>query len=64
MRENIPVSKLTMNDNIIYMETAKGCHFGFVEGPLLEALSNDATYTYPAKVASALFSAVLGSKYL
>ena len=40
------------------MEPKYGNHFGFYEGPLMEAFSNKISYIYPAKVATAFFRAV------
>lgn len=50
VRGGIPVNTLTENPYVIWVEPSHGAHFGFVnDGPT--------SYTYPAKVAIALFTA-------
>ena len=59
MHENIDIAEITSNPNILFMEPQHGNHFGFYEGPLSEAFSCEATYTYPAKVARAFFDCII-----
>jgi predicted alpha/beta-fold hydrolase len=32
VRDIVPLEQLTANPHVVYMETAEGGHFGFVEG--------------------------------
>lgn len=57
--ENLCVDQLTTNKNIVYMETKYGNHFGYYEGSLFDAFSNNESYTYPAKVATTLFDLII-----
>lgn len=59
MRENICIKEIIDNPNILYMETKYGNHFGYYEGDLFDAFTNNASYTYPAKIASQFFGTVL-----
>lgn len=47
------------NPNTLYVEPSAGNHFGFIEGPIWEALSNLKTYTYPARVGACFFDSIL-----
>lgn len=59
MRQNVDVSIYQKNNNIIYFEPHHGNHFGFFEGDLVDAMTNTTSYTYPAKVATEFFDAIL-----
>jgi predicted alpha/beta-fold hydrolase len=44
---------------LIYVETKRGNHFGFVEGGLWEAFTNVKSYTYPARCSLVFFEEIL-----
>lgn len=46
------------NPAVVYMSTAAGNHFGFIEGNWWEAFSCEKTYTFPPRVARAFFDCV------
>lgn len=58
VRNNICLDEFYENPNIFYMEPKYGNHFGFYEGPFLEAFTNKTSYTYPAKVAAKFFEII------
>jgi predicted alpha/beta-fold hydrolase len=58
IRGNIPLDKYTASPTVLYMETSHGNHLGFYEGGVLEAFSNDTSYTYPPRVAIAVHNAI------
>lgn len=59
VRSNIPVSRLVLNENIMYVEPSTGNHFGFYEGDLWDAFSNKTSYTWPARCAVAFFDRLI-----
>ena len=59
LEENIDIDLYTENENIIFYSPQYGNHFGFYEGGIFEAFSNNSCYTYPAKVALAFFRTLL-----
>lgn len=58
-RISVVKEEYTRNQNVIYVQPEKGNHFGFYEGPLMQAFSNKTSYTYPGRIALEFFEAIL-----
>lgn len=52
VEHGIDLKHYVSNPNVFFMQPSHGNHFGFYLGPLLEAFSNQESYTFPAKVAA------------
>ena len=59
LSHTININSYLTNDNIIYYQPEFGNHFGFYEGPLYQAFSNECCYQYPPRLAAEFFNTIL-----
>lgn len=59
LAHTININSYLTNNNIIYYQPEFGNHFGFYEGPLYQAFSNESCYQYPPRLAAEFFNTIL-----